>query len=176
MSQTSPSLLFSQYTDLFCDQTWEDLFTELFGGPGEAHTWLLSSVSLCMCFSNQSCPAHLVSSHHTGSRLIMKDWHGIRPPVDATMVGRVILSPKPTSPPPRRRWSNRKRKPGRNRKQRRRQSRFVYFYDLWSYEDLFDDDFYTGGRATQQHQRMPVQNVYFFKKGMDIGLIFYFFK
>lgn len=33
--RASPSLLFSRYTDLFCDQTWEDLFTELFGGPGE---------------------------------------------------------------------------------------------------------------------------------------------
>lgn len=35
MSEASPSLLFSRYTDLFCDNTWEDLFTELFGGPGE---------------------------------------------------------------------------------------------------------------------------------------------
>lgn len=37
MSEASPSLLFGRYTDLFCDQTWEDLFTKLFGGPGEAH-------------------------------------------------------------------------------------------------------------------------------------------
>lgn len=38
ISRASPSLLFSQYTELFCDQTWEDLFTELFGGSGEAHS------------------------------------------------------------------------------------------------------------------------------------------
>lgn len=36
MNEASPSLLFWQYNDLFCDQTWGDLFTELFGGPGEA--------------------------------------------------------------------------------------------------------------------------------------------
>lgn len=36
MNEASPSLLFWRYNDLFCDQTWEDLFTELFGGPGEA--------------------------------------------------------------------------------------------------------------------------------------------
>lgn len=134
--------------------------------------YLFSSVSLCACISNSSCIAHLVSSHLAGSRLTMQDWRGIRPPVDATMVGRVILAPQPTSPPPRRRWSSRKRKPSRNRKQRRRQSRFVYFDDLWGYEDLFDYDFYTDGRTTQQHQSTPVQNVYFFKKGMNGGLSF----
>lgn len=128
---------------------------------------------VCVCVSNQSCSAHLVSSRHTGARLTMKDWRGIRPPVDATMVGRVILAPKPTSPPPRRRWSSRKSKSSRNRKQRRRLSRFAYFYDLWSYDDLFDDDLYTVGRATQQQQRTPVQNVYFFQKGMNKGLPFF---
>lgn len=133
-----------------------------------------SCVLVCVCFSNQSFSAHLVSSHPVGSRLTMKDWHGISPPVDAAMVGRVTLAPKPTSAPPRRRWSNRKRKHSRSRKQRRRQSRFVYFYDLWSYDDLFDDDVYTDGRATQQQQQStPVQNVYFFKKGMRTGLHFF---
>uniref|UniRef100_H3BYW3 Vitronectin b n=1 Tax=Tetraodon nigroviridis TaxID=99883 RepID=H3BYW3_TETNG len=130
----APSLLFSRYTDLFCDQTMEDLFIELFGGPVTTQT--------------------LVSSRETGV--------ASRGPVDATMVGRVMLAPTPTSPPPRRKWSNRKRKAGRNRKQRRRQSRFVYFYDLWSYDDLFDDDFHTDV-AHSSTSSTPVQNVYFFK-------------
>lgn len=81
------------------------------------------------------------------------------------MVGKVFLGPKPTSPPPRRRTS-RRRKPSRRRAQRRRQSRFVYFYDLWDYDD-WSDDYFTGGTAMQQPQSTPVQNVYFFVKGMD---------
>lgn len=32
MSRSSPSVLFTQYTDLFCDQTWGDMLAEFFGG------------------------------------------------------------------------------------------------------------------------------------------------
>lgn len=42
MSQAAPSLLFTQYTDLFCDQTLEDLFAELFGSPRKAQPCLCS--------------------------------------------------------------------------------------------------------------------------------------
>lgn len=130
----------------------------------------LSSVSLCG--SNQCGPTYLVSSHHLGPRQTSQDWRGIRPPVDAAMVGKVFLGPKPTSPPPARRRSNRRRKPSRTRAQRRRQSRFVYFYDLWDDDDDWSDDYSTGGTAMQQHQSTPVQNVYFFMKGMDKELHF----
>ncbi|XP_028277539.1 vitronectin b isoform X2 [Parambassis ranga] len=142
MTRSSKSVLFTQYTDLFCDQTWEDLFTELFGGS--------------------------VSSDNTGPRFISRDWHGIRPPVDAAMVGRVHLSSKPTppSPPPVRRRSSRRRRPSRRRHQRGRHSRFV-LDDLWSYDDWFDFGDYSNifeDSTTQDDKSTPVQNVYFFKR------------
>lgn len=141
MSRSSPSVLFTRYTDLFCDHTLEDLFTELFGSS--------------------------LGSHHRGPRLISREWHGIRPPVDAAMVGRVYLSPKPTpSSPPLRRRSSRKRRPSKKRGQRRRQSRFL-FDDLWLYDDWFDFGDYgdiVDESTTQEYKSTPVQNVYFFKR------------
>ncbi|XP_023144552.1 vitronectin b [Amphiprion ocellaris] len=140
MSKSSPSMLFTQYTDLFCDNTWEDLFTELFGSA--------------------------LGSHQRGPRLISRDWHGIRPPVDAAMVGRVHLSPKPTpSSPPLRRRSSRKRRPSKKRGQKWRQSRSL-FYDLWFDNDLFDYDYsdIVQESTTQNYKSTPVQNVYFFKR------------
>lgn len=146
MSRSSPSVLFTRYTDLFCDQKWEDFFTELFGGS--------------------------LSSHHTGARFTSRDWQGIRPPVDAAMVGQVYLSPKPTppSPPPSRRGSNRRRRPSKKRG-RRRQSRHTLL-DLWGYDDWFDFSDYSDysdysdiiESTTQEHKSTPVQNVYFFKR------------
>ncbi|XP_031713193.1 vitronectin b [Anarrhichthys ocellatus] len=143
MSRTSPSVLFTRYTDLFCDQTWEDLFTELFGSS--------------------------FSSHQTGPRLTSRDWQGIISPVDAAMVGRVYLSPKPTpsSPPPARRRSSRRRRPSKKRVQRRRQSRHTLLDDLWGYDDWLDYSDFSGifdETPTQESKRTPVQNVYFFKK------------
>ncbi|XP_074528280.1 vitronectin b [Halichoeres trimaculatus] len=143
MSRSSPSVLFTRYTDLFCDQTWDDLFTELFGGP--------------------------FSSHHTGERYTSRDWHGIRPPVDATMVGRVYLSSKPTpsSPPPSVRRGNRRRRPSRRGGHRGRHSRQVLFDDLWGYDDWFDFSHYSDlfdVSTTVAQKSTPVQNVYFFKR------------
>uniref|UniRef100_UPI0037E857A8 vitronectin b n=1 Tax=Semicossyphus pulcher TaxID=241346 RepID=UPI0037E857A8 len=138
MSASSPSVLFTRYTDLFCDQTWEDVFTELFGGSGK----------------------------HTGARLTSRDWHGIRPPVDAAMVGRVYLSPKPTPSSPPMRRKNRKMKPSKRRRHGRRFSRHV-FDDFWGYDDWFDYDHYSDileESTTQEHKSTPVQNVYFFKR------------
>jgi len=40
MSRSSPSVLFSRYTDLFCDQTLEDLFIELFGSSCKENPWV----------------------------------------------------------------------------------------------------------------------------------------
>ncbi|XP_061596830.1 vitronectin b isoform X2 [Cololabis saira] len=144
MSRSSPSVLFTQYTDLFCDQTLEDLFTELFGSS--------------------------FTHHNTGPRFISADWHGIRSPVDAALVGRVHLSVKPTlSPPPQaRRRSSKRRKPSKKRvPQRRRQSRHI-FEDLWFYDDWFDYGLdysdITDHTSMDQDKSTPVQNVYFFKK------------
>ncbi|GLD46551.1 vitronectin-like isoform X2 [Lates japonicus] len=143
MSRSSPSMLFTRYTDLFCDQSWEDLFTELFGSS--------------------------FSSRDTGPRLISRDWQGIRPPVDAAMVGRVYLSPKPTpsSPPPTRRRGSQRRRPSKRRGQRGRQSRSLIFDDLWGFDDWFDYSDYstiTDESATPEYKSTPVQNVYFFKR------------
>ncbi|CAI5643200.1 unnamed protein product [Oreochromis niloticus] len=137
MSRSSPSVLFTQYTDLFCDNTWEDLFTELFG---ESFT-----------------------SSQTGPRLISRDWWGIRPVIDAAIVGRVYTTPKPTSPPIAKKWKSRRKRPSKRRGQRRRQSRHA---DFWFY-DLFDIGDYSDSSEEiimQEYQSTPVQNVYFFKK------------
>ncbi|CAJ1063295.1 vitronectin b [Xyrichtys novacula] len=143
MSRSSPSVLFTRYTDLFCDQTWEDLFAELFGGP--------------------------YSSHDIGARYTSRDWHGIRSPVDAAMVGRVYLSPKPTpsSPPPSRRRGSRRRRPNRRRGHRGRHSRHVLFDDFWGYDDWFDYSHFSDmmeEMPTEEQKSTPVQNVYFFKR------------
>lgn len=41
MSRSSPSVLFTRYTDLYCEDTLESLFTDLFGSSCKAH--------LCLC-------------------------------------------------------------------------------------------------------------------------------
>ncbi|KAM3849753.1 vitronectin-like, partial [Diretmus argenteus] len=139
----TPSVQFTHYTDLYCDQTWEDLFTQLFGDS--------------------------FSGHHKGPRFISRDWVGIKPPVDAAMVGRVYLSPKatpsPPTPPRRRGGSQRRRRPSRRGGRGNRRSRSLFFEDLWGYDDLYSDysDF-TDDTVTQEEKPMPVQNVYFFKK------------
>ncbi|KAK5610012.1 hypothetical protein CRENBAI_022385 [Crenichthys baileyi] len=143
MSRTSPSVLFTRYTDLFCDQPLENLFTDLFGS---------------------------LYTHNTRPQLTIRDWQGIRPPVDAALVGKVSLSPKPTisSPQARQRGRGRRRRPGKRRgPHHRRQSRYV-FDDMWFYDDLFDlnlDYSDTAEVATvQDYKSTPVQNVYFFKQ------------
>ncbi|XP_072231281.1 vitronectin b [Leuresthes tenuis] len=144
MTRASPSMLFTQYTDLFCDHTLEDFFTELFGGS--------------------------YTSHSPGPRSISRDWQGIRPPVDAAVVGRVHVTPKPAlpSPPAGRRQSRRRKRPSKRRgnRHRTRHSRSV-FDDLWLYDDWFDlvEDYSDIVEETpkQDDKSTPVQNVYFFK-------------
>ncbi|KAM4726187.1 vitronectin b [Anableps anableps] len=143
MSRTSPSVLFTRYTELLCDQQLENLFTDLFGS----------------FYSRDSSP-----------KLTIRDWHGFSPPVDAALVGKVSLSPKPTipSPPARQRGRGRRRRPSKRRgPQRRRQTRYV-FDDMWFDYDLFDlglDYSDVAEVATvQDYKSTPVQNVYFFKK------------
>ncbi|CAG5872581.1 unnamed protein product [Menidia menidia] len=145
MTRSSPSVLFTQYTNLFCDHTLEDLFTELFGGS--------------------------FASHDIVPRFISRDWQGIPVPVDAAMVGRVHLTPQPTapSPPATRRRSSRRRRPNR-RRSRPRHSRSL-FDDLWLHDDWFDigDDYsdisdLTDVTPKEEYKRAPIQNVYFFKR------------
>ncbi|KAM9846578.1 vitronectin b [Aulostomus maculatus] len=141
MSRSSPSVLFSSYTDVFSDQTWESLLADLFRGS--------------------------INSHYAGPRLISRDWLGIEPPVDATVVGRVYLSPTPTQRPPQaKRRSSRKRRPGKRRT-------LHPFDNFWSFADIFDysdsSDFsdYSDKiveHTTQDYRIIPVQNVYFFKR------------
>ncbi|XP_014828006.1 PREDICTED: vitronectin-like [Poecilia mexicana] len=143
LSRTSPSVLFTRYTDLFCEQPLENLFTDLFES---------------------------FYTHNSSPQLMFRDWKGISPPVDAALVGKVSLSPKPTisSPPARRRSRGRRRRPSKRRfPQRRRQSRFV-FDDLWFDDDLFDFGVDYSDMAevatVQEYKSTPFQNVYFFKK------------
>lgn len=175
MSQSSPSVLFSQYTDVFCDQTLEHLFTELFGGSGKFQlcVWNVFCVYMCSCLFGFDLTAlifapHAVSSHFTGPRLTSRDWQGIQPPVDSAMVGRVYFSPKPTSPPPqRRRQGSWKRKPRRKRPHRGRHSRHV-LEDLLDFDWIDFDYFDTPYESIeQQNKSNPVQKVYFFKRGMN---------
>uniref|UniRef100_A0A3Q0SDJ9 Vitronectin n=1 Tax=Amphilophus citrinellus TaxID=61819 RepID=A0A3Q0SDJ9_AMPCI len=124
MSRSSPSVLFTQYTDLFFFYV-------------------------------------RISSPHFTSR----DWRGIRPPVDAAIVGRVYISPKPTSAPTAKKWKSRRKRPSRRRGQRRRQSH--HLDDFWFYDDLFDLSDYSDSSEehnVQEYQSTPVQNVYFFQR------------
>lgn len=142
MSMDTPSLLFTQYTDLLCDQTLEEMFAQLFRTT----------------FGSPFTPA--------GPRLTSRDWRGIRPPIDAAIVGRVYLTPKPTPPPARRRSP--RRRTNRRRSQRRRQSRHVLFDDLFGFDDyLFSDSSDVSDYVppvAEDLKRTPMQNVYFFKK------------
>ncbi|XP_040005904.1 vitronectin b isoform X2 [Xiphias gladius] len=140
MSMSTPSVLFTRYTDLFCDQTFGDLLTELYSYS-------------------------IVSRPRMGPHFISRDWQGLRPQIDAAMVGRVYLSPKPTpSSPPVRRRSSRRRRPSKRNGRRGRQSRYVF--DFWGYDDWYDysDYNYNTESTTQEYKSTPVQNVYFFKR------------
>ncbi|KAF3705692.1 Vitronectin [Channa argus] len=137
MSQSSPSVLFTQYTELFCDQSWGDFFEELFGSS--------------------------LSRGAVGPHFISGDWYGIDPPIDAAMVGRVYVAPKPT-PSSRSRASRRRKRPSKKRGQRRRQSRQTLLDDYWNYDwsDLIDYTDFSDDSTT--NKPTPVQNVYFFQR------------
>lgn len=174
MSMDTPSLLFTQYTDLLCDQTLEEMFAQLFRTACEFSYFC--SVCGVRFQIPPLTPSHLfpawrsVGSPFTpaGPRLTSRDWRGIRPPIDAAIVGRVYLTPKPTPPPTRRRSP--RRRTNRRRSQRRRQSRHVLFDDLFGFDDYF---FYDSSDISdyvppvaEDLKRTPMQNVYFFKKGV----------
>ncbi|XP_010897955.2 vitronectin b [Esox lucius] len=143
MTKSTPSVLFTRYTDLYCGDSWEDIFTMLFQGQ---------------------------HGHKKGPQFINRDWVGIKSPIDAAMVGRIYISSKPTPspsrPPTPRRQANRRKNKRRGHRGQARQSRSlfedVFYYDDWMEPFVYDySDYIT---PTSQDKMVPVQNVYFFKK------------
>ncbi|XP_072518757.1 vitronectin b [Salminus brasiliensis] len=166
---TKSSVLFTSYTNLYCDYDFDNIFTFIFGN---------------------------LQGHHKGPRFISKDWVGIKPPIDAAMVGRLYMSSKPSSSPSpstdtdailSRRRSQRRRK---HKNRGSRLSRSLFWEDVGlDYEEryfgaerrgkdqkkgrgrrpsFFDYSYepadYTDIEITEQEKAIPVQNVYFFKK------------
>ncbi len=83
-------------------------------------------------------PVHPVQGHHKGPRFISKDWIGIKPPIDAAMVGRLYVSPGPSPSPAtslsRGRTGRRKKTRGRGA----RVSRSLFWEDFGlDYEERF---------------------------------------
>ncbi|KAI7795883.1 Vtnb protein [Triplophysa rosa] len=159
ITKSSPSVAFTRYTNLYCV---DSLFSMLFQG---------------------------LHGHHKGPRFISKDWVGIKPPVDAAMVGRLYLSPGPSSSPSTGHGRDRtsRRKKGRGRGSRVSRSLFWEDFGL-DYEERYfgaesrgknkkkgrgkrpsffdmsyDSEDYLDLEVVQE-KATPVQNVYFFKK------------
>uniref|UniRef100_A0A9J7ZYI5 Vitronectin b n=1 Tax=Cyprinus carpio carpio TaxID=630221 RepID=A0A9J7ZYI5_CYPCA len=160
MTKSSPSVAFTRYTDLYCDL--DNVFDLLFQD---------------------------IHGHHKGPRLISKDWIGMKPPIDAAMVGRLYVSPGPSPSPAtglsRGRTGRRKKTRGRGV----RVSRSLFWEDFGlDYEERYygaekrgkkqkkgrgrrpfwfdmsyDPDDYIDMEIVQE-KATPVQNVYFFKK------------
>ncbi|KAJ8275513.1 hypothetical protein COCON_G00072650 [Conger conger] len=148
MAKDSPSVLFSHYTDRYCDE-WSDMLDLLFKG---------------------------VQGDHSGPRFIRKDWVGIRPPVDAAMAGRLYITP--VAPPTttasyvsgqKRRHNGGRGHRGRGRGQGRGQRQRVKPWEL--FDVFFDDDYETLEVAKveeKQQASQPVQNIYFFHERVDL--------
>ncbi|KAL4608403.1 vitronectin-like [Arapaima gigas] len=144
MFKASPSLLFTRYTDLYCND-FEDLLATLLGGSLD---------------------------HHQDPRLINKDWKGIEAPVDAVMAGQIFLSPVPSTAPSsswprsRTRKSSRRHRKNKHRKSKKNKKhhRSDLYRELYDYSyrflnpDYDDDDYEVEGKT------IPVQKIYFFKK------------
>ncbi|XP_076836200.1 vitronectin b [Brachyhypopomus gauderio] len=155
MTKSSPSVLFTSYTNLYCDYDWADLFSLIFQG---------------------------LEGPHKGPRSIAKDW-GITPPIDAAMVSRPFVSPPSQSQTPTATLGGggRSRKKGRGRGTQSKRSLGWDDFGL-DYEEryfgaerrgkdkkkkrvrrpsLFDYVDYTDDVI--QEKATPVQKVYFFK-------------
>ncbi|XP_018586046.2 vitronectin-like [Scleropages formosus] len=136
MTQASPSVLFTRYTDLYCEP-WEDLLTVLLGGS---------------------------KGHQHSPRFINRDWEGIQPPVDAVMAGRIHISTAstPALAPSRFSRSRSSRRRHKNRRRGKKNQRKQLYSDLYRelydyFEDIFPD-------YEMEAKSMPVQKIYFFKK------------
>ncbi|XP_007259671.2 vitronectin b [Astyanax mexicanus] len=169
MTRSSPSVLFTSYTKLYCDDEMGNLFDFLFGS---------------------------LQGHHKGPRFIARDWIGIKPPVDAAMVGRLYMTAVPSTSPAPSTGGDAvlgRRRPHRRRKHKNRGSRLsrsLFWEDFGlDYEERYfgaerrgkdqkkgrgkrpslfdysyDSEDYADVEITVQEKAMPVQNVYFFKK------------
>ncbi|XP_048021169.1 vitronectin-like [Megalobrama amblycephala] len=130
-----------------------------------------------------------IQGHHKGPRFISKDWVGIKPPIDAAMVGRLYVNPGPSPSPA---SSLSRGRPGRRKKtwgRGARVSRSLFWEDFGlDYEERYYGAEKRGknqkkGRGRRpsffdvsydptdyidvevvQEKATPVQNVYFFKK------------
>uniref|UniRef100_A0A671P7A7 Vitronectin-like n=1 Tax=Sinocyclocheilus anshuiensis TaxID=1608454 RepID=A0A671P7A7_9TELE len=161
ITKSSPSVAFTHYTNLYCDL--DNVFALLFQG---------------------------IQGHHKGPRFISKDWIGIKPPIDAAMVGRLYVSPGPSPSPAtslsRGRTGQRKKTRGRGA----RVSHSLFWEDFGlDYEERYygaekhgknqkkgrgrrpslfdmsyDPDDYIDHVEIVQEKATPVQNVFFFKK------------
>ncbi|XP_051537464.1 vitronectin-like isoform X2 [Myxocyprinus asiaticus] len=162
MTKSSPSVAFTHYTDLYCDL--DNMLTLLFQG---------------------------FQGHHKGPRFISKDWIGIKPPVDAAMLGRLYVSPVSSPSPATSSSRGRTRQRKKNKGRGSRDSHSLFWDDFgldyeeryhgaekhgknhkkgrgrrpsFSFFDMsYDPEDYTDVVVVQE-KAMPVQNVYFFKK------------
>uniref|UniRef100_A0A671QSH9 Vitronectin b n=1 Tax=Sinocyclocheilus anshuiensis TaxID=1608454 RepID=A0A671QSH9_9TELE len=116
MTKSSPSVAFTRYTNLYCDL--DNVFALLFQG----------SKSVCICWP----------------RFISKDWIGIKPPIDAAMVGRLYVSPVPSPSP-----ATSLKKRGKNQKKGR--GRCPFWFDM-----SYDPDDYIDVEIVQE-KATPVQ-------------------
>ncbi|KAI2651074.1 Vitronectin [Labeo rohita] len=119
MTKSSPSVAFTRYTNLYCDL--DNLFAMLFQGI----------------------------QHHKGPRFISKDWIGIKPPIDAAMVGRLYVSPGPSPSPA---TSLGRGRPGRRKKTRGRGAR-VSRSLFWEDFGLDYEERYFGAEKRGKNQK-----------------------
>ncbi|XP_046723017.1 vitronectin b isoform X2 [Silurus meridionalis] len=162
MTKSSPSVLFTHYTDLHCNDGMDDLFALIFPD---------------------------ISGHHKGPRFISRDWVGIKPPIDAAMVGRLYLTSVAYDSATHS-LSQVQRTRGRSRGRGSKKSHSSFWDDLdFDYDERFfgaqrrkkgqkkgrgrrpsfdsvfsyDDTDYADSDLVEKKE-MPVQNVYFFQK------------
>nr|XP_056721325.1 vitronectin [Euleptes europaea] len=94
--ETSPSLVFDHFA-LLLDDSWEEIFMELFGGVRR--------------------------SGASRRRYISRDWRGVPSRLDAAMVGRIYVAQSPSKRRSKKRSSRRHRKKYRSRRRGQRKSR-----------------------------------------------------
>ncbi|KAL8198934.1 UNVERIFIED_CONTAM: hypothetical protein K2H54_029983 [Gekko kuhli] len=129
--ETSPSLVFDHFA-LLQEDSWEDIFMELFGGSRR--------------------------SGASRRRYISQDWRGVPSQLDAAMVGRIYVAQSPSKRRSRKRSSRQHRKRFRSRRRwgRWKSSPWKWLGDTSS--ESMDLDWLLGPPPSCQ----PFQSVYFF--------------
>ncbi|XP_054858047.1 vitronectin [Eublepharis macularius] len=129
--ETSPSLVFDHFAHLV-DDSWEEIFLELFGGSRR---------------SGASRP-----------RYISQDWRGVPNRLDAAMVGRIYVAPSPSKRRSKKKSSRRQRKKYRSRRRWGRWKSRAWDWPGDSSSESADLDWILGRPTSCQ----PFQSVYFF--------------